>query len=154
MVKFSVGPVQPTPLFVNVGVTVTVAVIGDVPLLTAAKAGIFPVPFAASPMAGFVLVHEYVVAPPVLFVLKLTAVIFVPLHTVWSAGSLTCATGLTVNVNVSAVPVQLTPLFVKVGVTVIVAVTGDVPALTAANAVIFPLPDAGSPMPGVLFTQE
>ena len=89
--------------------------------------------------------------PPVLFVPKVTAVVFDPLHTVWFAGSLTCADGLTVIVNVSAGPVQPTLLFVNVGVTVIVAVTGEVPLLTAAKAAIFPLPDAGSPMPGVLF---
>jgi hypothetical protein len=42
--------------------------------------------------------------------------------------------GLTVIVNVWAVPVQLTPPFVNVGVTVIVALIGAVPALVAVKA--------------------
>jgi hypothetical protein len=80
--------------------------------------------------------------------------VFDPLHTVWSAGSFTCAVGLTVIVKFSVGPVQLTDPFVKVGVMVIVAVTGDVPAFTAANDGMFPEPLAASPTPGVLFTQE
>jgi len=80
------------------------------------------------------------VAPPVLLVLKLTAVVFDPLQTTWFAGSFTCAEGFTVMVNDSAGPVQFTPPFVKVGVMVMVAVTGDVPGLVATNALIFPEP--------------
>ena len=84
----------------NVGVTVIVAVTGDVPLFTALKEAIFPSPLAARPIAGVLFVHEYVVVPPVRFVPKVTAVVGAPLHTSWSAGSLTCAVGLTVIVNV------------------------------------------------------
>ena len=54
----------------------------------------------------------------------------------------------------SAGPVQLVPPFVKVGVTVIMAVTVDVPLLIATNALMLPEPPAARPMPGVLFTQE
>jgi hypothetical protein len=36
---------------------------------------------------------------------------------------------------------------------VIVAATGVVPALIALNALIFPEPDAGSPMDGLLLVQ-
>jgi len=39
------------------------------------------------------------------------------------------------------------------GVTVIVAVTGAVPVLIAANAGIFPLPDAAKPIDVLLFVQ-
>jgi len=131
-----------------------VAVTGDVPAFIAVNAAISPEPFAASPTAGVLFVHEYVVAPPVLFVAKLTAAVFDPLHTVWSAGSFTCAVGLTVIVKFSAGPKQLTVPLVNVGVMVIVAVTGEVPPLTAAKAGIFPEPLAASPTPGVLFTQE
>ena len=44
------GPSQLTPPFSNVGVTLTIAVIGLVPELTELKAGIFPVPDAAKPI--------------------------------------------------------------------------------------------------------
>ena len=50
--------------------------------------------------------------------------------------------------KVFAGPAQLTMLFVKVGITVIVATTGAVLALTTANDAIFPTPDAPIPMPG------
>jgi len=40
-----------------VGVTETTALIGAVPVLTAVNAAIFPVPFAAKPIAGFEQVH-------------------------------------------------------------------------------------------------
>ena len=56
-------------------------------------------------------------------------------------------------VNVIAVPTQLTPAFTKVGVTVIVAVTGAVPVLVAVNDGIFPAPLAANPMDGALLTQ-
>ena len=49
---------------------------------------------------------------------------------------LTVAVGLTVTVNVDGVPVH--PF--AVGVTVIVAVIGDVPVLLAIYAAIFPVP--------------
>jgi hypothetical protein len=153
-VKLSDGPEQATELFVNAGVTVTIARTGELPAFTAVNDTIFPVPFAASPMAGLEFVHEYVVAPPVLVVTKLTAPVGAPLHTAWSAGSFTCAVGFTVMVKLSDRPVQLTALLVKEGVTVIVAVTGDVPLFTAANAGIFPEPLAASPTPGVSFIQE
>ena len=52
-------------------------------------------------------------------------------------------------VNVCAVPVQ--PL--AVGVTVIVAVTGDEVTLIAVNDPMFPVPEAASPMEGVEFVQ-
>ena len=41
----------------------------------------------------------------------------------------------------------------KVGVTVMVATTGAVPALTAVKEAILPVPEAANPMPGVLFVQ-
>ncbi len=82
IVKLCDGPVHDTLLFVNVGVTVIVAIIGDVPALTAANDDMLPVPLAASPIPGVSFVHEYVVVPTVRFVLKLTAAVLPPLHTV------------------------------------------------------------------------
>ena len=69
-----------TELFVNVGVTVTIARTGEFPVFTAVNETIFPVPDAGSPMPGFEFVHEYVVVPPVLVVAKLTAAVAAPLH--------------------------------------------------------------------------
>ncbi len=51
-------------------------------------------------------------------------------------------------------PWQLVPPKVKVGVTVMVAITGAVPVLTAVNAAMSPVPEAGIPMEGSELTQE
>ena len=56
-------------------------------------------------------------------------------------------------VYVIGVPVQLTPPLVYVGVTVIVAVIGDKPALVAVNDGTFPAPLAARPMAVLLFAQ-
>ena len=50
-------------------------------------------------------------------------------------------------------PVQLTPPFVKIGVTVIVAVTGALVLLMAVKAAILPVPDAVSPIDVLLLVQ-
>ena len=50
MVKDLVGPVQLTPPLVKVGVTMMVATTGAVPVLTAVKLAMLPVPLAARPM--------------------------------------------------------------------------------------------------------
>ena len=92
--------------------------------------------------------------PPVLIVPNVTAVVVPLLHSTWLAGWLTCADGFTVIVNDFDGPVQLAVPSEYVGVTVMVAVTGDDPILTAVNEAIFPVPDAGSPIDGVLFVQE
>ncbi len=63
------------------GVTVMVAVTGVVPVFTPLKTGRFPVPEAAKPMAGLLLVHAKVL--PVTGPVKFTAVEGEPLHTVW-----------------------------------------------------------------------
>lgn len=69
------------------------------------------------------------------------------------ATGFTVADGFTVIVNVIDVPAQLTPAFVYVGVTVIVAVSGAVVALVATKGAMFPFPPAANPIDGVLFTQ-
>ena len=86
---------------------------------------------------------------PVTAPLKFTAVVVVPLHTVWLLTLFTVGVGLTVMVNVSVAPVQP----VAVGVTVMVAVAGAVPVLVAVNAPILPVPLAARPMDVVLFVQ-
>lgn len=77
------------------------------------------------------------------------AVVAAPLQSVWLATAFTVGRGFTVIVNVVGAPGQ--PL--AVGVTVMVAVTGAVPALVAVNEPMLPTPLAPKPMDGVLFVQ-
>ena len=70
-----------------------------------------------------------------------------------SAVALTTGAGLTVMVNVVAVPVQVTPPLVNEGVTVIVETIGVAPVFVAVNAGIFPVPEAASPIAVLLFVQ-
>ena len=84
----------------------------------------------------------------VLVVVKVTAVVFSPLHTTWLAGRSTSPVGLTVIVNVFAGPSHILPPLLKRGVTTIVATTGAVPGLVATNEGISPLPVAGNPIVG------
>ncbi len=51
------------PSYSKWGVTVTVAITGEVPALTAAKTAMLPLPLAAKPMDGVSLTHVYVVVP-------------------------------------------------------------------------------------------
>ena len=85
--------------------------------------------------------------PPVLGLVKFTAAVAVLLHTTWLAGWLTDAVGFTVMVNVTGVPVHVTPALVYDGVTTIVATAGAVPAFTPTKEAMLPLPDAtGKPI--------
>ena len=92
-------------------------------------------------------------APPLFGLLNVITVDDEPLHNTWFAIAFTVAVGLTVIVNVIAIPVQLTPPLVNVGVTVIVAVTGDRPMFVAVNDGILPEPLAAIPIDGVLLIQ-
>ena len=83
----------------------------------------------------------------------MTAAVAVLLHNDWLATALTVAVGFTVIVNVIDVPTQLTPPLVNVGVTVMVAVTGELLVLLAVNVGMFPLPLAARPMDAVLLIQ-
>ena len=141
------GPLQP----LATGVTVIVAVTGALVVFVAVKAAILPVPDAARPMLVLLFVQLNVVPPtaPV----KLIAVVVAPLHSVWLATAFTVGVGFTVIVNVIGVPVQVTPLLVYVGVTVIVATTGAVPVLIAVKLAILPVPVAASPILVLLFVQ-
>lgn len=76
MVNVCAGPVHP----LAAGITVMVAVMVDVPLLVAVKAGMSPVPDAARPMEGVLFVHAYVV--PATAPVKTTAVVVDPLQRV------------------------------------------------------------------------
>ncbi len=76
-----------------------------------------------------------------------------PAQNAWLAMELTCPAGFTVIVKVLEMPVHDTPLFEKIGVTVILAVTGDGPGLFAGKEGIFPVPVAGSPIVVLSFIQ-
>jgi len=147
--KDFVEPVQLTDPFSNTGVTTIVPAIGPVPVFVAVNE-ILPVPLAPKPIPVLLLVQVYVVVPPEFAVVKFLVPVL-PLHTVRLAGWFTWPSGLTVMVKVWLVPVHDTLLFVKVGVTVIVATTEDVPAFVAVNDAIFPVPLAARPIDGVLF---
>lgn len=154
MVKLLDGPVQVTDWLVKVGVTVIVAITVDVPPLKAVNDGRLPFPLAASPMEGSLLDQVNVVVPPVLVVVKLTAADDAVLQTTTLLGWFTWADGLTVMVKLLVGPVQEVPPFTKVGVTTMVAVMGARPPLMAVKGLIIPLPEAGSPIPGISFVQE
>ena len=81
MVNVFVGPTHEVPPFVNVGVTIIVAITGDVPPFVAVNEEILPDPLADKPILGWELVHEYVVIPNILLVVKFTAAVLAVLHT-------------------------------------------------------------------------
>ena len=56
-------------------------------------------------------------------------------------------------VKVLVGPAQVTDPFSNEGVTTMVATTGVRPPLSGTNGGIFPLPEAGSPIDGVLLVQ-
>ena len=76
-----------------------------------------------------------------------------PLQIVWSGKSLTIGLGLTVMVKFCVGPVQLTWPPVYSGVIVTIDVTGTLPLLTAEKLLMFPFPEAPSPMEGKEFIQ-
>ena len=73
-------PTQLTEPFVKVGVTMMVPLIGDVPVLVPVKDGISPLPLVPKPMEVFELVQVYVVVPPVLVEVNVTAVVLAVLQ--------------------------------------------------------------------------
>jgi hypothetical protein len=68
--------------------------------------------------------------------------------------AVTTGVGCTVIVNVFVGPGQVTAAKVYLGVMVMVAISGVVPAFVAAKAVMFPVPLAPRPMPVLLLVQS
>lgn len=130
-------PLQPNAF---VGVTVMVATKGEIPAFVAVKTGIFPVPLAANPIEGVLLVHEKIV--PAMVLLKAIPFCMALLQSVKLLRAFTVGSGLTVIVNVFGVPVQ--PF--NEGVTVIVAVKAVLPVLVSVKGFMFPVPIAGRPI--------
>jgi hypothetical protein len=90
-----------------------VAVNGFIPELNAIKLAILPVPAAARPITGVLLVQLYTVpGGAVTAPLKFTGAVGAPLQTTWLATGLTVGIGLTTTVAVTGVPVQVTPALV------------------------------------------
>lgn len=151
MVKVCELPVQVMPALVYITVTVSIAVTGDRPVLVAIKLGILPVPLAASPMDGALLVQWKVTEPvgPVVGLVKLISAVGEPLHNTWLATGFTTGRGLTVIVKVMGVPVQ--PL--ATGVTVMVATSGPLVVFVVTNGAISPVPLAPRPIAVLSFVQ-
>jgi hypothetical protein len=80
IVKVLGVPAQVVEPTVTDGVTVMVATTGAVPLLTALKAAMLPVPEAASPIAGALLVQLYDTVPEVTLDAKFTEAVVEPLQ--------------------------------------------------------------------------
>ena len=118
-------------------------------LFVAVKEFISPIPFPNNPIEGVLFNHVYAVPVPE----KLTNDVDAPLHTIWFEEALTIGVGLTVIVNVCGIPRQEELFPVNDGVTVIVAVIGAFPLLTALKEVIFPSPFIPNPIDGLLFVQ-
>lgn len=80
IVKVREVPAQVVVPVVTEGVTVMVATTGAVPVFSAVNEAMLPVPEAASPIVGALLVQLYDTDPAVMLDVKLTAVVAVPLH--------------------------------------------------------------------------
>ena len=119
------------------------AVIPETAVLVAIKLGIFPVPLAGSPIAGFEFVQVRVVPGGLLE--KLVDGTVLPAHMIEFTGTLTVGNGFMVMVKLYSAPVQL----FRDGITVIVAVMGELELLTAVNAGILPSPLAARPISGL-----
>ena len=144
MVNVLSGPTQP----LAVGVTVMVATTGFEVVFNPVNEAISPLPEAAKPIEGVLLVHEKVV--PAVALVKAIVLVVVLAHSTWSAIVLTDGIGLIVMVKVLSGPMQ--PL--AVGVTVMVATTGFEVEFNPVNEAISPLPEAAKPIEGVLLVQE
>jgi hypothetical protein len=123
---------------------VRIALTGAAPVLTAVKLAIVvPVPVAANPIEVALLVQ--LKAVPVVALVKEMAVVALPLHNTCSGTAATAGVGLTVMSKLIGLPVQVTPAFVNLGVTIMVAVMGlDVVFVAVKESV--PAPLAASPI--------
>ena len=122
------------------GITVIVAITGDIPVFVVVKLGMLPLPEAAKPIDGASFVQSKVV--PFALPVKVIVPLPMPLHFTILVIELTFGRGFTVILNVLDKPVQL----LAVGVTVTVAITGVKPVFIAVNDVMELLPEAAIPM--------
>ena len=118
--KVSDAPIHVTPLLVNDGVTIIVAVCKSKLSFMTVKDGILPLPLAANPILGLSFIQLNKVLFTVL--IKLIGVVSRFAHNDWSETEATLGIGFTVIKKVSELPVQVNPLLVKEGVAMIVAI--------------------------------
>jgi hypothetical protein len=111
IVKLCGLPLQLIPALVTDGVTVIVPVTGALPVFTALKELISPVPPALNPMDILLFVQLYTV-PATAEPVKLTAAVAAPLQTICTAGAVTEGVGFTVMIKVLTGPGQAVPAFV------------------------------------------
>ena len=112
--------------------------------LVAVKLAMLPVPAAANPIDGVLFVQLNTV--PGTKLVNVTAVVGAPLHTVWFATGFTFGVGFTVIVKITGWLTQVTPRFVYVATTVIVAVSGADVLLMATKLGILPTPLSAKPI--------
>ena len=125
------------------------ALIGTIPVFAAVKAVMSPVPVDARPMATLSLVHVKVVPGPTGLETGVNGAATL-LQKVWFGIGLIVGVGFTVMEYVKGVPVQA----LAVGVIVMEALIGEIPALEAVKAGIFPVPLAARPINVLLLVQE
>ena len=89
-------------------ITVIVAVTGALVAFVALNDKISPLPDAANPIDGVLLVQLYTMIPPPDGEVKFILAVGELLHTTWFGTGLIIGGGLTVIVNVIGVPTQLT----------------------------------------------
>jgi hypothetical protein len=137
MVNVLATPTQ--PVLVTTGVTVIVAVTGALVVLTAVNTGILPVPVAAKPILGVLLVQLKVV--PATVPVKVTADVAPPLHITWLTGWFTDGVGYIVSIAIIDGPLQ--PLML--GVIVNVTITGVFTVVVKVPEIL-PVPLAAIPV--------
>ena len=121
-----------------------IAFTGAAPVLTAVKLAIeVPVPVPANPMEVALLVQ--LKAVPTVALVSEIAVVALPLHSTWAGTASTTGVGLTVISKLIGLPVQVTPAFVNLGVTTMVAVMGLEVVLVAVKESV-PAPLAARPI--------
>lgn len=125
------------------------ALIGTIPVFAAVKAVMSPVPVDARPMATLSLVHVKVAPGPTGLETGVNGAATL-LQKVWFGIGLIVGVGFTVMEYVKGVPVQA----LAVGVIVMEALIGEIPALEAVKAGIFPVPLAARPINVLLLVQE
>ncbi len=128
------------------GITLIVAIVGEVEMFVAVKLGTLPVPLAPNPIA-------------VLELLQLNMALDVPenkeaatlpvLQTAMLVIGLTVGEGLTVIVNVTGLPMHV-PIE---GIALKIASMEVLVEFKAVNGKMFPMPEALAPIDGSLFVQ-
>ncbi|MNF78357.1 hypothetical protein D3C84_605370 [compost metagenome] len=133
---------------------VKVTVIGEFVVLVKLPL-MFPLPLAPIPVTVPVLSLVQLKIVPATFPESAIVVIALVEHIVCVNGIATVlGVGLTVIVKVFVDPVQSMPPLFSIGVTIIVAITGETPLLVAVKEGILPFPDAAKPIEELLLVQE